>query len=250
MLNFRNTTIGFLILLAVFAVISIYSVTGYILMVALGIIYLLLLVFGSVFVCSDFYVEAFCSAGTDEKIIALTFDDGPHPEITPRVLDMLLKHEIQAMFFVIGSNITDNQLIMERMVREGHVVGNHSFSHSTLFDLWSNRQMSEDIKKAENIIALATGKRPQWFRPPFGVTNPTVAVATHKMGLKVMGWSIRSLDTSIKNVEKIFNRIKKRWRPGGIILLHDTNERVVDVLEMTIVYAKKQGYKFVRADLL
>jgi peptidoglycan/xylan/chitin deacetylase (PgdA/CDA1 family) len=219
-------------------------------MVALGIIYLLLLVFGSVFVCSDFYVEAFCSAGTDEKIIALTFDDGPHPEITPRVLDMLLKHEIQAMFFVIGSNITDNQLIMERMVREGHVVGNHSFSHSTLFDLWSNRQMSEDIKKAENIIALATGKRPQWFRPPFGVTNPTVAVATHKMGLKVMGWSIRSLDTSIKNVEKIFNRIKKRWRPGGIILLHDTNERVVDVLEMTIVYAKKQGYKFVRADLL
>lgn len=248
MLNFRNTTIGFLVLMAVFAVISIFSVSGYILMVSLGMVYLLLLVFGSVFVCSGFYIETFCGVRTDEKVIALTFDDGPHPEITPQVLDVLGKQQIPAMFFVIGKKVADNQGIMERMVRDGHSVGNHSYFHSSLFDLWSSRQMLSDINRAENIIALATGKRPAWFRPPFGVTNPTLAVVAHKKGANVMGWSIRSMDTSIKDPKKIVGRIKKGWKPGGIVLLHDTNERVVEVLENIIEYGKKEGYRFVRAD--
>jgi peptidoglycan/xylan/chitin deacetylase (PgdA/CDA1 family) len=110
--------------------------------------------------------------------------------------------------------------------------------------------MLEDVTNAEETIALASGKRPEWFRPPFGVTNPTVAITVNKKGYKVMGWSIRSLDTSSKDPEKIFERIKKRWHPGGIILLHDTNDRVLDVLGMIIEHALKEGYRFVRADRL
>jgi len=248
MLNFRNTSIAFLVLLALFSVISIYSVVGYFLMGPLVLAYLALMVSGSVFVCSNYYLKALCRSKTEEKVIAVTFDDGPHPENTPKILDLLKQHQIPGVFFVIGKNVTENQGLMVRMVEEGHLVGNHSYTHSSFFDLWNSRQMLEDVNKAENIIAFATGQRPAWFRPPFGVTNPAVAKIVAVKGFQVMGWSIRSLDTSIKDPEKIFDRIRKRWHPGGIILLHDTNKPVLDVLAMIIRHAKKEGYTFVRAD--
>lgn len=250
MLNFRNTSLAFLLMLALFAVLSIYAPIGYLLLLVLATAYLSLLVFGSVFVCSGYYLKAFCRKATQDRMIALTFDDGPDPAITPKVLDILNRHHIQAMFFVIGKNAVENPALMERMVREGHAVGNHSYSHAALFDLWSSKQMLRDVNKAEEMIALATGQRPEWFRPPFGVTNPTVAITVNQKGLKVMGWSVRSLDTSIQNPERIFHRIKKRWHPGAILLLHDTNERVTEVLEMVIDYANNEGYRFVRADLM
>jgi peptidoglycan/xylan/chitin deacetylase (PgdA/CDA1 family) len=248
MLNFRNTSIAFLVLLALFSVISIYSVVGYFLMAPLVLAYLALMVSGSVFVCSNYYLKVLCRRKTEEKVIAVTFDDGPHPEITPKILDLLKQHQIPGVFFVIGKNVTENQGLMMRMVEEGHLVGNHSFTHSSFFDLWNSRQMLEDVNKAENIVAFATGQRPSWFRPPFGVTNPAVAKLVAMKGFQVMGWSIRSLDTSIKDPQKIVARIKKKWQPGGIILLHDTNERSLTVLKKIIDHAIKEGYTFARAD--
>ena len=248
MLNFRNTTVGFLVMLALFSVLSMYTPLGYVLLLILSLAYLISLVFGAVFVCSGFYLEAFCRKATQEKVIALTFDDGPHAEVTPKVMDILKKHGIPAMFFVIGKQVIENQPLMERMVREGHAVGNHSYAHATLFDLWGSKQMQRDLTRAEEVIALATGKRPLWFRPPYGVTNPTVAITVNNAGYKVMGWSIRSLDTSTRDAGRIAERIKRRWHTGGIILLHDTNDRVTEVLEKVIAHAKAQGYRFVRAD--
>ena len=180
--------------------------------------------------------------------MALTFDDGPDEKVTPQVLDQLYKHQIPAVFFCAGKKVSDNHALLNRMLKEGHLIGNHSFEHSALFDLWSHRQMLEDVNKAENIIAFATGHHTTWFRPPYGVTNPTVARVVAKKQYRVMGWSIRSLDTSIKDPEKIFSRIRERWHSGGIILLHDTNKKVLTVLEKVIAFAKEKGYTFVRAD--
>ena len=248
MLNFRNTSVAFLVLLAIFTLASIYSVTGYVLMVILASSYLILLIYGSASIQSGFYLKALCRKSTKEKIIALTFDDGPDPEITPKVLDLLKKHQIQAIFFCTGKNIPDNHEILIRMVKEGHLIGNHSYEHPVLFDLWSSRQMLEDLNRAENTIAFASGQRPDWFRPPYGVTNPTVSRVVLKKNYRVMGWSIRSFDTSIKDPERIMERIIKRWHPGGILLMHDTNEKVIEVLKMVIEYARNKGYQFVRAD--
>lgn len=248
MLTFRNTSIAFLILLALFSLLSMSAGSGY-WMIALPVAaYIGMLVFGSVFVCSGFYLKAFCEKETTEKVIALTFDDGPDPEVSPRVLDLLKEHGVKAVFFCIGEKVGNNRDIVTRMMEEGHLIGNHSYAHSALFDLWSSRQMAGDIHRAEEIIALATGKRPVWFRPPFGVTNPTVATVINRTGYHVMGWSIRSLDTSIKDPAKIMERIKKRWHPGGIILLHDRHERTLEVLERILEHAKETGYSFQRAD--
>ena len=161
---------------------------------------------------------------------------------------MVTNWKIKAMFFVIGKNVAHHQQVMERMVKEGHAVGNHSYSHANLFDLWNSKQMLRDVNRAEDTIALACGQRPGWFRPPFGVTNPAVAVMVNQKNINVMGWSVRSLDTSTKEPAKIIDRIKRRWHPGGIILLHDTSEKVLEVLENVIEYAKQEDYRFVRAD--
>jgi len=164
------------------------------------------------------------------------------------VLNKLAEENIKAVFFVIGRKVTDHHELVMRMVKEGHLVENHSYAHSGVFDLWGSKQMRKDIVKASEIIALATGRKPEWFRPPFGVTNPTVAAVVGSLELRVMGWSIRSLDTSVKDPGRIWERIRKRWHPGGIILLHDTNERTTEVLDRIIGFAKSNDYRFVRAD--
>jgi peptidoglycan/xylan/chitin deacetylase (PgdA/CDA1 family) len=248
MLTFRNTSIVFLVLMTLFSVLGIFWNGGFVFLGLILLGYIVMLVFGSVFVCSGFYVKVFCKEVTTEKKIALSFDDGPDAKVTPKVLDLLKENNIKGAFFCIGEKVADNQELMMSMAGDGHIIGNHSYGHSSFFDLWSSRQMMEDVSRAEDIIALATGKRPKWFRPPFGVTNPVLAKTVARKGYRVIGWSIRSLDTSIKDPEKIMARISKKWHPGAIILLHDTDEKVLAVISMIIDYAAKEGYRMVGVD--
>jgi peptidoglycan-N-acetylglucosamine deacetylase len=248
MLTFRNTTIAYLVMLVLTAMLSIFWPGGYIILLVITIAYLSVLVFGSVFVSSGFYIRAFCKGKGDEKRIALSFDDGPDPEITLELLDLLKERHIRAAFFCIGKKVAANKEILARMVRDGHLVGNHSYSHSSFFDLQGSKQMKDDLDRAEEAIALAIGSKPAWSRPPFGVTNPALARAVQQKGYKVMGWTIRSFDTSIKDPEKIMARIRKRWKPGAIILLHDTDKKVLTVVRMIIEEAGKRGFEIVRGD--
>jgi peptidoglycan/xylan/chitin deacetylase (PgdA/CDA1 family) len=248
MLNFRNTSRIYLVLLTFTAALSIYWPGGFIILAAITAGYLALLVFGSVFVCSGFYLKVFCKGDGKEKRIALSFDDGPDPDFTPELLDLLKENGIKAAFFCIGNKVRDNKDILIRMTEEGHLVGNHSFSHSKFFDLKTGEQMATNLNLADKEIIAATGVRPEWLRPPFGVTNPALARAVNARGYKVMGWSIRSLDTSVSDPEKIMSRIRKRWHPGAVILLHDTNDKAIRVVRMIIAEAEKKGYTFGRAD--
>jgi len=248
MLTFRNTSRVYLVLLTLSAALSLIWPGGYVMLLVLTLAYAVLLVFGSVFVSSGFYMASFCRGNGNRKHIALSFDDGPDPTVTPMVLDVLKEKDIHAAFFCIGEKVEKYPELTARIVSEGHLAGNHSWSHSVFFDLIGSRRMTEDIQKASEALEAATGTKPEWFRPPYGVTNPPLAKAVTAMKLKTMGWSVRSFDASRKSPEKILERIRRKWHPGAIILLHDTHPDSPELVRMIIKEAEKRGYGIVRAD--
>lgn len=177
-----------------------------------------------------------------EKEIALTFDDGPH-EKTNEILDVLLKHNAKATFFCIGKQIEKYPEIIERIVTEGHNVGNHSYSHSNWNGFFSSQKIASEIEQTKELIAQFGHKKTRLYRPPFGVTNPNISKAISKTNQVVIGWNVRSLDTVIDNETLILERIKKRVKPGAIILLHDTSAKTVSVLEQLLLFLQAEGYK-------
>jgi len=196
------------------------------------------------------YLRAFCRKPAEEKFVALTFDDGPHPEHTPRVLDILKQYDVQATFFLIGGRIAGNEELVKQIHAEGHQTGNHSFSHTNTFPFHSAKRMAADMLQCGQAICQITGCEPEWFRPPFGVTNPNVAKAVKIRNYKVAGWSIRSLDTVRSDKEKVIRRIVSRLRPGAVILLHDHLPDTHYILEQIIRQAKEKGYNFVTVEQL
>jgi peptidoglycan/xylan/chitin deacetylase (PgdA/CDA1 family) len=208
------------------------------------------LFYASYYVGSNVFIKAYCDAKTDRKAFALTFDDGPHSEKTPAILDVLRKYNVKAVFFCIGTNIAGNEELLTRIHNEGHVIANHTFTHSTWYDLLSANKMREDLLKTEELIFSIIGQKVRLFRPPYGVTNPMLAKAVKSLKYIVMGWSIRSLDTVKKDRYKVVEKVKRLIRPGAVVLLHD---RCIDselVVTDIIEYAIKQGYTLERADIL
>ena len=191
----------------------------------------------------NYFSKNICKSSTcKEKEIALTFDDGPH-EKTIEVLDVLLKYNAKATFFCIGKQIEKYPKILERIIAEGHTVGNHSYSHSNWNGFFSSKKIVSEIEQTNQLIAQYINRKTQLYRPPFGVTNPNIAKAISKTNQLVIGWTIRSLDTVIKNEDVILNRIKKRLKAGSIILLHDTSSKTVSVLEQLLLFLQSEGYK-------
>ncbi|MDR3132595.1 MAG: polysaccharide deacetylase family protein [Prevotellaceae bacterium] len=208
---------------------------------------LLFLVYASAAIRSGVYLKALCRLPADEKVVALTFDDGPDSATTPKILDVLSHYKIPALFFCTGHKTEGQEDLLQRMVDEGHGLGNHSYGHSVFFPLLPLARMKEDIQKCEERLQRFTHRRP-FFRPPFGVTNPTVAKAAAQLGYRTMGWNVRSFDTVKKNYRSVAKRINKRLQPGNIILLHDATPAMPELLNDIIHYAQQQGYRFVRAD--
>lgn len=209
------------------------------------VIFKALLIYGSAVIQHDFYLKAYHFSRTQEKKIAITFDDGPDEIITPQVLNTLSDYQAKASFFVIGKNIKGKEHILKQAYDKGHVIGSHSFSHSFFIDFKSTKGFLEEFEQSANEIRKVTGKSPRLFRPPYGVTTPNIASAVKKKGLDVIGWSIRSFDTTKDREEVIFNRIKDQLKPGSILLLHDTSEKSLSVLRQTLNFAQKNGFKFV-----
>ncbi len=199
-------------------------------------------------VCSNAFIKTICKADTSEKKIALTFDDGPN-EFTREVLNILEKHDIKATFFCIGKNIEKNKEILTEIDNKGHLTGNHTWSHHKWFDLFSAKKMKEDIVKNAELIYQQTGKRVKLFRPPYGVTNPTLKKAIAELNYQTIGWSLRSLDT-IKKPEKVTKKLNQKLSPGDIILLHDNRKEITQILESFITFAEENSYQIVRLDKL
>lgn len=208
-------------------------------------------VWASACVGSGVWVRALCRVRTVRRAVALTFDDGPHPVYTPAVLDVLARHGVRATFFVIGEKAEAHPEIVRRMVAEGHLVGNHTYNHSGRFPLMARARMEDEIGRCDEAIERITGRRPTLFRPPFGVTNPTLARALRRYGHTVAGWDVRSLDTvSRRSRERIFERVRRRLRSGSAVLLHDDRAGSDALVEMILNHLEHNGWKVERFDKL
>lgn len=213
------------------------------------LIVLSFLVWASASIASGVYVDALICNRKKKNMIALSFDDGPN-EATPQILDMLQEHQAKASFFIIGKKIATNKEVVLRMIAEGHTVGHHSWSHSPGFPLKSSKEIRKEIVCAQNTLEVLSGQKHRWFRPPYGVTNPMIAKALKGLGLKVAGWSIRSLDTKDEAAEVVYKRVVSRIKGGDIVLLHDTSANILPLLERLLVSIAERKMDCVSIDSL
>lgn len=179
-----------------------------------------------------------------KKKIALTFDDGPHPEYTPKLLDGLKERNVSAAFFLTGENSEQNPEIVERIYREGHIIGNHSYTHVQLSKL-SDLEACKEITKANEAIENITGKTPDYIRPPFGSWNKNLDCITNMI---VVLWDVDPLDWQCQNKELVVKRVVSNVKEDDIILLHDSYQSTVDATFEIIDTLEKKGYEFVSLD--
>lgn len=245
MLKYRSLGIIILILALPVVLLMIFRPEAAWLLIPLAATWLSLLIIGSARICSQFYLPAFCKSRTAKKVVALTFDDGPDLRITPEIMNILDNWEVKATFFLIGKKVNSFPDLAAQIVAKGHTVGIHSYSHAFWFDLFGRKKMERDLQEAQDIIRAATGVSTDLFRPPYGVTNPVLAKVVKKLKWKVIGWSVRSLDTTCSDSSRIADRVIRGLHPGAVILMHDTKELTPGAVEMIIARAKEKGYQFV-----
>lgn len=208
------------------------------------------LVYASYSIQSGVYLRSFCRKRTKEKVVSLTFDDGPDSIQTPKVLQVLKDYQTTACFFCIGRKVKGNEKLLQQMAKEGHIIGNHSYSHSNLFPLYGLSRMKKDLQACQSELEQVTSQPVTLFRPPFGVTNPTIAKAVRQLRYISIGWNIRTLDTQQPTAEKVLRRIRKRLKPGSIILLHDRMPDSDRLVRQILELLKEQEYTVVRLDKL
>lgn len=180
-----------------------------------------------------------------EKMVALTFDDGPDSKTTPQALEILKRYNAKATFFMVGQNVAANPELAKRVLDEGHQLGIHTWSHPDLTKLPLN-QSKKEILDTQEAIYKATGIRPMITRPPYGAINSTVQNAVDQSFIM---WSVDSLDWKTRNTKAIMQEIVKT-QPGSIILMHDIHQTSIDALPSVLDYLKNNGYTLVTVDEL
>ncbi|PYK46944.1 MAG: polysaccharide deacetylase family protein [Verrucomicrobia bacterium] len=185
------------------------------------------------------------SVHVDGPYIALTFDDGPHEKLTPRLLDLLAQHHIHATFFVIGENVAQHPEILQRAVREGHEIGNHSWSHPNLAKM-SDDAVRSQIKRTEEAIIGAIASRPVLLRPPYGSLTTRQKHFIHDdLGYEIILWDVDPLDWKEPGPNIVSSRILKETRPGSIVLSHDIHAQTIQAMPATLTELEAKGFKFV-----
>lgn len=188
----------------------------------------------------------FINGNPNKKAVALTFDDGPDANITPKIMDVLKKNNIKASFFFIGERAAENKEVVKRADREGDLVLSHSFNHPDLTTK-SEAAIDKQIKDTENVIYNIIGKKPALIRPPYGATNDLVLKEAAKNNFKIIIWSIDTLDWSQREENNIVKNVVDNVRPGEIILMHSNEDKkaTLEALPEIISELKAKGYSFV-----
>lgn len=192
---------------------------------------------------------------TREKVVALTFDDGPHPVFTPEILALLERYQAKATFFVIGSQARRYPAIVRTIAAKGHEIGNHTYSHPRNLELASNGRVEVELDECAAVLQSLTGKRPVLFRPPHGFANAQVVSLARRHGCKTVLWSVCADNHAATTPNEMARRVLDRVFPGCIILIHDggTGIRWKDVQAAGLILdsLKANGYSFVTiTDLL
>lgn len=186
-----------------------------------------------------------------QPVVALTFDDGPHPDFTPRLLDTLKKENIKATFFMVGRCVVSYPNIVKRMVDEGHEVASHSWSHPLLTSL-SNASLDSQMKKTHDAIVKACGVAPVLYRPPYGASRLLQRKRIHEQyGYLSILWDVDPLDWQHpRTSQKVHDRVLAQTTAGSIILCHDIHETTVDAMPATIRDLKARGLQFMTVSQL
>ena len=178
--------------------------------------------------------------------VALTFDDGPSPKYTPLLLDGLKERNVQATFFLLGKNVKENQELVQRMQAEGHLLGNHTYNHVQLNKI-PETTARQEILKTNNEIYEATGKYPEYMRPPYGAWKKNMELCVEMLPVF---WDIDTLDWKSQNVDAILKAAGEEPEDGSIILMHDEYQTSVEAALLIIDRLKEKGYEFVTVDEL
>lgn len=240
-----NLSIVIYLLTAVFAgVLLIDNSMSLLVCVLLGIslLYAMFLFAMAMLIRLNFFLKAVNT--NNEQQIVLTFDDGPHPEHTISILDILDELNVKAVFFMIGKYVKAYPEIAKEVSRRGHQIGVHSQNHSAYFGMLTATKLANELQDCTAEIETATGVKPHLFRPPFGITNPSIAKVTLVQKLITIGWSVRSFDTVTKSADKLRNRVLSKVKGNSIILLHDRLTLTVEALPSIIHEIRGNGLEF------
>ena len=179
-----------------------------------------------------------------KKLIALTFDDGPHPVTTPRLLDGLSQRGVHATFFLIGKQISDNAELVQTMDLMGHQIGLHTYDHVQLAGL-SSSQIMRQLEDNKQVLQTLLGRSDFWVRPPYGITDSTVE---NCVNAPLIIWSVDPEDWRDQNADRVVEHVVSHAEDGAIILMHDIFPESVDAALRIVDELKAQGYEFVTVE--
>ncbi len=236
------------LLLAALLAWDVYSNISWIWYAALLLVYMDACCLGSFLLSWEFYMNV-SSRGESTGAIAITFDDGPVGS-TQRVLEILARNNVKATFFCIGDRAVAQPDLLKEIDRNGHLIGNHSYYHRPSFGFQSRAKVLEELVRTNEVIGNILNRRPRFFRPPYGVTNPMIASAATEGDFLTVGWSVRSFDTIIHDAARLYKRVTNGLKPGDIVLFHDYCESTIAILPAFIEHVRNQGLELVRLDEL
>lgn len=193
---------------------------------------------------------SFSRVPVSDKYIAITFDDGPHPQNTPRLLDMLRARNIKATFYMVGSNVDLYPQVVRRVVAEGHEIGNHSYTHR-LFSKMSDSDIRQELTRTRDAVVRAAGVQPRTLRPPYGgMLQHQREWVNAEFGYPIILWSVDPLDWKRPGSSVVCSRILSSTTAGSIVLAHDLHRQTVDAMPATLDGLLQRGFKFVTVSQL
>jgi peptidoglycan-N-acetylglucosamine deacetylase len=250
MLKAKTINITFLVILIILAIFDWANDLSPWWYALLLIVYLNFQAYGASVLSAQFFLPVMYQGDPNSNKIAITFDDGPIPVMTEKILDVLNAHKVPAAFFCIGNRVSDYPNLIKRIHESGHLIGNHSYWHGAMFDLQSPDKIFKELADTDVAIQKVIHKKPNFFRPPFGVTNPMVAAAVKRRGYKTIGWTVRSFDTMTRNGQTLLDRVTRSLKGGDVILFHDYSLATLEILPAFLEEVASLGLKVVRVDEL
>lgn len=181
------------------------------------------------------------SVNTEMKQVALTFDDGPDPKVTPQILATLAKYDAKATFFMLGSRVEFYPDIAKEILNAGHELGNHTWTHANLTNM-STEAIKNEVSRTSDIIEQATGQLPSVFRPPYGASNDNLL---NILDLPVVLWNLDTLDWKYRDRAQLLSSVKSNVHDGSTILMHDIHLSTAQGLDSVLAFLKNEGYEFV-----
>ncbi|MCW3094475.1 MAG: putative xylanase/chitin deacetylase, partial [Chthonomonadaceae bacterium] len=184
-----------------------------------------------------------------EKVIALTFDDGPKPGVTEPLLEMLTNARVPATFFVIGKHVMEYPELTKRIADAGMEIANHSYTHRNLTTLTAE-QVAQEMLETQAAVMSVTGKMPRFMRPPGGNWNAAVAQVVREWGLTPCMWTVDVYGSEVLGAQQVANAVLREVQPGSIILMHNGKVSTLQALPTILRELKKRGYTFMTVDAL